>query len=173
MYEKKDISIHAPLAGRDLFSPVGQSLYADFNPRAPRGARPRRSGIRRKLKNFNPRAPRGARPWYCPECRKIREFQSTRPSRGATVKAGFNRAGTVISIHAPLAGRDRGQVPMLSRRAISIHAPLAGRDTLPMLSARSTAYFNPRAPRGARPTAGGARQGGKEFQSTRPSRGAT
>ena len=58
-----------------------------------------------------------------------RLFQSTRPSRGATAALRALHAKTPISIHAPLAGRDR----LENKRQtiglmISIHAPLAGRD---------------------------------------------
>ena len=78
-------------------------------------------------------------------------FQSTRPSRGATVFHQKNYQQQGISIHAPLAGRDRAMIcarlisklfqsTRPSRGAtsrkfvlvlpldISIHAPLAGRD---------------------------------------------
>ena len=37
-------------------------------------------------------------------------FQSTRPLRGATVLAAIIHAAESISIHAPLAGRDRLQI---------------------------------------------------------------
>ena len=101
---------------------------------------------------FNPRAPCGARPVHdsiIGECR-------------------------VISIHAPLAGRDdatyperynlkrfqstrplRGATGILPARTrasmISIHAPLAGRDQLLATAWAISTYFNPRAPCGARP----------------------
>ena len=86
-------------------------------------------------------------------------FQSTRPLRGGTRDvpaqgricvisihpplAGRDKYGdididlTLISIHPPLAGRDRGSSGRSRRRAISIHPPLAGRDrnkTLILLS---------------------------------------
>ena len=61
--QKDDISIHAPLAGRDTSCLVVITTTAYFNPRAPCGARPfaRISSV----------------PLVC-------EFQSTRPLRGAT-----------------------------------------------------------------------------------------
>ena len=37
-------------------------------------------------------------------------FQSTRPLRGATGKSNSHRLDKVISIHAPLAGRDSKSV---------------------------------------------------------------
>ena len=78
-------------------------------------------------------------------------FQSTRPSRGATL--ALRQLGRLrqVSIHAPLAGRDREEEILMSyeivfqstrpsrgatrcrkcreaRKPVSIHAPLAGRD---------------------------------------------
>ena len=56
-------------------------------------------------------------------------FQSTRLLRGATCTKSINcRFFTGISIHAPLARRDRGQNDMTCSCSISIHAPLARRD---------------------------------------------
>ena len=79
-------------------------------------------------------------------------FQSTRPSRGATVKFRQHRRVAVkISIHAPLAGRDLSSPP---------EPPRVG-------------DFNPRAPRGARLFHGHRQAAATRFQSTRPSRGAT
>ena len=101
------ISIHAPREGRDDIShektslsdafqstrpargatwKIGSSLPGelDFNPRAPRGARPRHIQRLARAFYFNPRAPRGAR---------LPCFAS-------------NNAATFISIHAPREGRD-------------------------------------------------------------------
>ena len=58
--------------------------------------------------------------------------------------------------------------------SISTHAPLAGRDRSPGLATRSSSYFNPRAPCGARlSNAVVYRMLRNEFQPTRPLRGAT
>ena len=80
------ISIHSPLAGRDL---VGKSLHGG--------------------------------------CQQL--FQSTRPSRGETLalSAAVTSLG-IISIHSPLAGRDPGSAAECGGPDISIHSPLAGRD---------------------------------------------
>ena len=101
-------------------------------------------------------------------------FQSTRPSRGETNHlwartiqlVNFNplaprgaRRGTIslnlddveISIHSPLAGRDKdAQRPRHRRNKISIHSPLAGRDQHHHAVQPLFNYFNPLAPRGAR-----------------------
>ena len=147
------ISIHAPLAGRDLFLRRTYPELREFQSTRPlRGATPPTSGSMAGWPYFNPRAPCGARP------------------------AGAMRERTpdAISIHAPLAGRDptarrppccgcdfNPRAPCGARRCqgvpdegirdISIHAPLAGRDLL--LDAPINPVYI--------------------FQSTRPLRGAT
>ena len=146
------ISIHAPLAGRDRAI----------------------TGTGTKLDYFNPRAPCGARRTGTPFLTTSTVFQSTRPLRGATPPPPPPPVDPTISIHAPLAGRDKATVretrsnfdfnprapcgarrlllrPRCRARQISIHAPLAGRDS------SSSSASPPCSP----------------FQSTRPLRGAT
>ena len=55
------ISIHALREERDSQDFRGILHYRNFNPRAPRGARPAHTIKGRISKYFNPRAPRGAR----------------------------------------------------------------------------------------------------------------
>ena len=55
-------------------------------------------------------------------------FQSTRPVRGATVILGEYADIKPVSIHAPRAGRDIGDVRAVRNLVVSIHAPRAGRD---------------------------------------------
>ena len=124
-------------------------------------------------------------------------FQSTRPARGATFSCKSVFCPIDISIHAPREGRDvrpgsctvrrthfnpraprgarRQHRRQLKRRTkISIHAPREGRDATSALTCgTSRRYFNPRAPRGARPRIREYYYSGREFQSTRPARGAT
>ena len=93
------ISIHAPLAGRDVCTRQGQ--------RRPRLFQSTRHSRRKSsAADFNPRAPCGAR-------QRLRRERLLR---------------CVISIHAPLAGRDTDDHCVDDIRDISIHAPLAGRD---------------------------------------------
>ena len=79
---------------------------------------------------FNPRAPRGARPG------------------DATVDG----SDTGISIHVPREGHDIA-MNLLKEMIfnISIHVPREGHDSLQLGSRMMPSYFNPRAPRGARP----------------------
>ena len=104
---RSHISIHAPLAGRDAVPPVCTGPLGYFNPRAPCGAR--RRGVRPSPGGwyFNPRAPCGARQLVQSKILLRGIFQSTRPLRGATIGSVQNTITGYISIHAPLAGRDR------------------------------------------------------------------
>ena len=102
--------------------------------------------------DFNPRTPCGARPARCT----------------------FSSSSGMISIHAPLAGRDYHLASIRAVYAtfqsthplrgatlvgtnifwiayISIHAPLAGRDGYQQPMPRHQGHFNPRTPCGARP----------------------
>ena len=97
-------------------------------------------------------APRAGRDvTLSPLCTTWKSFQSTRPARGATSGACSVSYVTVVSIHAPRAGRDKN---------------------IPIASSVETG-FNPRAPRGARPSELGRFCEFGSFQSTRPARGAT
>ena len=129
MYNRIRISIHAPLAGRDVQLRGHHVQLRDFNPRAPCGARL----VFRKFLSWRT------------------TFQSTRPLRGATAHKQVCLVIPIISIHAPLAGRDR---------------KCSG-------AAAADRNFNPRAPCGARRLNKLLAIMGEEFQSTRPLRGAT
>ena len=101
-------------------------------------------------------------------------FQSTRPSRGETIKAYMTVYGATISIHSPLAGRDEHKAkrhempsdfnplaPRGARHHDHLQSPLhrrrfqstrPSRGETPTTHERSVnSYFNPLAPRGARP----------------------
>ena len=122
---------------------------------------------------FNPRAPCGARLLSFSAWSMFLKFQSTRPLRGATVLDARQRSRLVISIHAPLAGRDGRYLFHPQCHCISIHAPLAGRDPRQKASSLWGRYFNPRAPCGARRDGLMMDWEYRVFQSTRPLRGAT
>ena len=129
------VSIHAPRTGRDAFRGITrQRCYRCFNPRAPYGARHDRvdNGVHRWRGCFNPRAPHGARRRVLRQCSADGMFQSTRPARGATrVRLCNAKLLRHVSIHAPRAGRDVDAVMVVPARL---------------------RCFNPRAPRGARPS---------------------
>ena len=148
------ISIHAPLAGRDVtFSESGSNWVSFQSTRPLRGATGQdRTGVGGGL-YFNPRAPCGARPLSLRFALLHPDFQSTRPLRGATSLSALCPPPPGISIHAPLAGRDAGLYQEGAGGAISIHAPLAGRDRCKHNLPHAPLDFNPRAPCGARRTA--------------------
>ena len=80
----KEISIHAPHAGRDRYQRASVGRCTNFNPRAPCGARRVTMMLSPRQINFNPRAPCGARQIGVHSDYPISPFQSTRPMRGAT-----------------------------------------------------------------------------------------
>ena len=171
-----EVSIHAPLAGRDSTAALPVSHTEGVSIHAPLAGRDPLPGF------THPGA------WL---------FQSTRPLRGATLRQICGVQIVAVSIHAPLAGRDSTAKRMYSRFVyVSIHAPLAGRDACPRVTSNVGRCFNPRAPCGARrkavqqrsvhgvvsihaPLAGrdvvspSAENKQEKFQSTRPLRGAT
>ena len=101
--------------------------------------------------DFNPRAPCGARQTGKKEGTTPKKFQSTRPVRGATRGQRGRVQHRRISIHAPRAGRDvRTSRTGMCLGHFNPRAPCGARLALglgPSLSKN----FNPRAPCGARP----------------------
>ena len=195
--EKTEISIHAPLAGRDRRLKGRTGKEDNFNPRAPCGARlnsgliwiisaifqstrPLRGATslvcRRspRWSHFNPRAPCGARLREQIRSVVLCKFQSTRPLRGATP---FHLLGThpqPFQSTRPLRGAtfikmcyEAGTVPFQSTR------PLRGATSGCPPACPCPAHFNPRAPCGARPGLRVPTSYLYKFQSTRPLRGAT
>ena len=145
------ISIHAPHAGRDMFSTRLSNRQAYFNPRAPCGAR---------LVIGVPIAALGVISIHAPHAGRD------------PVQMGRYPLET-ISIHAPHAGRDYFWYLLKPFNRISIHAPHAGRDLETVRAWICTHYFNPRAPCGARLSFHVNSFLTGVFQSTRPMRGAT
>ena len=77
-------------------------------------------------------------------------FQSTRPLRGATLSLSHFSVAFVISIHAPLAGRDRAvKAYRRNKRHFNPRAPCGARRAGAFTPANRK-NFNPRAPCGAR-----------------------
>ena len=148
---QKNISIHAPRVGRDPVRPSFTMTQADFNPRAPCGARPYLGVPDWDIKKFQSTRPVWGATAGGHEQRRLYAFQSTRPVWGATTAFsgknvamrifqstrpvwGATRAlprlclGGLISIHAPRVGRDYEYCVQNVRAVISIHAPRVGRD---------------------------------------------
>ena len=145
-----------------------------FNPRAPCGARRQNSGIPCESGYFNPRAPCGARLFH-PLARPVSLiFQSTRPVWGATIRSSARSKRSLFQSTRPVWGATGVTVTFDDNSEISIHAPRVGRDTGNSAASTLPAYFNPRAPCGARrrvrPVCARSHD---RFQSTRPVWGAT
>ena len=102
------ISTHAPLAGRDMFVPLFWSpSTANFNPRAPCGARLNIYVSAQVCVPFQPTRPlRGATaPARIPPFRQA-DFNPRAPCGARPVAVRLGRPLIGISTHAPLAGRD-------------------------------------------------------------------
>ena len=111
---KGDISIHAPLAGRDDLASDTRwadsiSIHAPLAGRDYSFAWSATAGF--KFQSTRPL--RGATLAVLLLCSMDLQFQSTRPLRGATRSMNKWYINGIISIHAPLAGRD---VPAFSMR---------------------------------------------------------
>ena len=74
------------------------------------------------------------------------------PRAGRDDRNDHQRHHGHVSIHAPRAGRDGARFRLPATDQVSIHAPRAGRDHLHPVQPHAQASFNPRAPRGARPS---------------------
>ena len=147
---------------------------ADFNPRAPCGARPGRSAPDHRQNIFQSTRPmRGATRGSVVPIPAV-QFQSTRPMRGATSPWGRVRpCQTDFNPRAPCGARPDEASSAPPGRSISIHAPHAGRDVRRRCGRAWRRNFNPRAPCGARLVYANISVKSREFQSTRPMRGAT
>ena len=124
------------------------------------------------LHHFNPRAPCGAR-------RGVRvtsaadQISTHAPLAGRDTIAPCAVLPRTISTHAPLAGRDRGVFFLLHAVIISTHAPLAGRDATNSTSWRAREFQPTRPLRGATLKSVDITYDSYVFQPTRPLRGAT
>ena len=134
------ISIHAPHTGRDLRPSVTAPGYIRISIHAPHTGRDMcMLGTSAQILNFNPRAPYGARLRRSVCIHTSSGFQSTRPIWGATPPLPPSDPPLDISIHAPHMGRDHVAFKWFYNTApISIHAPHMGRDRCPAAPARST-----------------------------------
>ena len=124
-----DISIHAPLAGRDDCDVAdGTVFYISIH--APLAGRDAMATCAvAEAWHFNPRAPCGARLRVVKGYNMTYKFQSTRPLRGATWSScRVPCRATYFNPRAPCGARLDAEGSW-SFHKISIHAPLAGRDT--------------------------------------------
>ena len=160
-HQERQISTHAPLAGRDVPGPAEHDARADFNPRAPCGARltaarglpaavisthaplagrdPSSLSTAYSAPYFNPRAPCGARRYSVSTASEPSLFQPTRPLRGATpVRPGRLLARDKFQPTRPLRGATTAAPRRgLSRGKFQPTRPLRGATSLRSTSGRS------------------------------------
>ena len=171
-----EISIHSPLAGRDHEDTQGADALLEISIHSPLAGRDIHGvGHRVIVKIFQSTRPsRGetsANSGF--DGLSFRLFQSTRPSRGETRRKDGRPPATAFQSTRPSRGETPTRIAEIAFINISIHSPLAGRDPIPAhcsaghgfqstrpsrgetrrWSAQAEAgfYFNPLAPRGARP----------------------
>ena len=149
---RRRISIHAPLAGCDTGAKPAREHPGDFNPRTPCGVRPARKVVEESG----------------------RSFQSTHPLRGATLGGASKYASFPISIHAPLAGCDKGTpLVRIAVQGFQSTHPLRGATRRRRHFSVTPQHFNPRTPCGVRRYCHLRNLSGVQFQSTDPLRGGT
>ncbi len=141
-----------PARGTTSFSPLVATSRSGFQSTCPArgttGTAPTEGGA---TTYFNPRAPRGARP-RSRHSHAVRGVISIHVPREGHDKGDgdIQRARRAISIHVPREGHDYFWLWDAYLRHISIHVPREGHDlSAPPLVCRLR-HFNPRAPRGAR-----------------------
>ena len=170
------ISIHAPHAGCDRGRPRTLPVFGHFNPRTPCGVRLRSDRSCQCFTSISIHAPHaGCDMQSSGLSYSSRKFQSTHPMRGATrpfrpypmrrryfnprtpcgvrpsAADSFSACAANFNPRTPCGVRLEQVINKLDAKIISIHAPHAGCDV--NISLR--------------------REGGREFQSTHPMRGAT
>ena len=146
------ISIHAPREGCDRFGVMTLKESGKISIHAPReGCDPTARRFFALCSNFNPRTPRGVRPRASRPDASSGPFQSTHPARGATKLRLFQVKQLIISIHAPREGCDALRA-CLSEPGMDFNprTPRGVRLDSSMTEYLSVLNFNPRTPRGVR-----------------------
>ena len=104
---ERDVSIHAPVRGRDLLQGLVLEMNDAVSIHAPvRGRDALPATLRSTMRCFNPRARAWARHIVRFDLAAHEPFQSTRPCVGATDRIKHWAARCKVSIHAPVRGRD-------------------------------------------------------------------
>ena len=173
--DRRTISIHSPLAGRDKMTILNRQMHFVFQSTRPsRGetTTDKDVGTLPFISIHSPLAGRDDREIIDLHTKTIISIHSPLAGRDAVPSITFT-GETGISIHSPLAGRDWPEMTSLFVILISIHSPLAGRDGGAVWIPDRPWHFNPLAPRGARRFRPLLIVGNSSFQSTRPSRGET
>ena len=147
------ISIHVPREGHDFAALHAVIADLNFNPRAPRGARPGAVSRNAVSQGISIHVPREGHDWHFFSRYYVGgQFQSTCPARGTTYVMGLSSFRTFIFQSTCPA---RGTTEMFSiEHLIKIFqstCPARGTTANTEITPCELIYFNPRAPRGARP----------------------
>ena len=143
------ISIHPPLAGRDIACAQATSpcVISIHPPLAGRDFMWRWS--RHDLFYFNPPAPCGAGPVRSKYTQEGDEFQSTRPLRGGTSLPSLHTTVSLFQSTRPLRGGTLKSVISRFSRKFQSTRPLRGGTLEYSCASMVVGYFNPPAPCGA------------------------
>ena len=146
------ISIHVPREGHDANVFRNTAAVGKFQSTCPaRGTTNSCQWSQTRRCDFNPRAPRGARPPTTESPARENLFQSTCPARGTTVARLKQSLFNMISIHVPREGHDPlCGLLMAYASYFNPRAPRGARHRVWYSLYHFVRYFNPRAPRGAR-----------------------
>ena len=144
-----------------------------FNPRPPRGGRQTLTKQSDTELSFNPRPPRGGRLKVLVLVLRLLMFQSTPPTRGTTSDASSRLHLSMFQSTPPTRGTTFLRLGRLLINVVSIHAPHEGDDTMRRGLMCGCTSFNPRPPRGGRPSFNDSTNAYNLFQSTPPTRGTT
>ena len=139
-----------------------------------RGTTQRRTWLDLCSYNFNPRAPRGARPPLCAHYKPYKRFQSTCPARGTTtVRRSSAPRCTHFNPRAPRGARRINIHSSSTPLTISIHVPREGHDKMLHYQRQNQHQFQSTCP--ARGTTRRSNPAAtlSTFQSTCPARGTT
>ena len=146
------ISIHAPRVGRDGVHGTGKLKSANFNPRAPCGARLMLLSQFYTLTDISIHAPRVGRDRNgAPAPPPSRYFNPRAPCGARLYSASGVYSQTMISIHAPRVGRDLAfDISRSSPAIFQSTRPVWGATRVALIQQYGIRNFNPRAPCGAR-----------------------
>ena len=146
-----DFNPRAPRGARPAHDRRRHDRRRDFNPRAPRGARPRRHSRRLMRRYFNPRAPRGARRQSGRGALWLAYFNPRAPRGARLRRSPAIRRRSKISIHVPREGHDPADAGASVKITVfQSTCPARGTTPRPWHFRQIPPHFNPRAPRGAR-----------------------
>ena len=169
-----NISTHAPRVGSDWIVVHSVRMLVKFQPTLPAWGATRHQKRQANITTISTHAPRVGSDdgWY--KVQYAGKISTHAPRVGSDSNCESQRVRSdVISTHAPRVGSDLKQYVVGAYGNISTHAPRVGSDAWARTSSFSPINFNPRSPRGERPSRYSSLDGHIAFQPTLPAWGAT